>query len=169
MDPSTHSLWTLLIYAKHYPSLQAFPIHSASSHSFTVLLILWASSSNLTIYTTLTCTHRSHCFKRNSYPNTRRCKVLPMQSNLLGDASSSLGLGCPVIAVRTSGHDLKVLHNKLHVLKHACQPMSPWSPTLNDYQELIACRCPRGAKHADLVQWFLSWYYITIFFGILLI
>jgi hypothetical protein len=29
---------------------------------------------------------------------------LPLQSNLLGDVGS-LGLGCPVIAVRIGGHD----------------------------------------------------------------
>jgi hypothetical protein len=144
MDPSTHNLWTLLICVEHYPLLQAFPIHSASNHSLTVLLIFWvseqnlamsfipwASSCNLVIYTTLTCTHRSHHSKHNSNPNTRRCKILPLQSNLLGDVSS-LGLGCPVIVMRIGGHDSKFLHKKLHVLKHACQPMAPWSSTFND-------------------------------------
>jgi hypothetical protein len=31
---------------------------------------------------------------------------LPLQSNLLGDVGS-LGLGCPMIAVRIGGHDSK--------------------------------------------------------------
>jgi hypothetical protein len=44
------------------------------------------------------------------------------------------------------------LHNELHVLKNAFQPMPPLSPTLNDYQALTACRRLRAAKHADLVQ-----------------
>jgi hypothetical protein len=37
---------------------------------------------------------------------------LPLQSNLLGDVGS-LGLGCPVIAVKTGGHDLKFLPQRI--------------------------------------------------------
>jgi hypothetical protein len=89
-----------------------------------MLFIPWASKCSFVIYMTLTCAHQPNRSKHNSYPNTQRCKVLPMQSNLLGDVGS-LGLGCHVIVVRIGGYDLKFLHNKLPILKHACQPMLP--------------------------------------------
>jgi len=165
MDPSTHRLWTLLICAEHYLSLQPFPIRSASNQSLTMLLILWASernlatlfmpwasSCNLVVYTILTCTHKSHRSKHNSYPNTRRCKILPLQSNLLGDVGS-LGLGCPMIAVRTSGHDLKFFAQRIACFEKCLSTHAAWSPSLNDYEALTACRRLRAAKHVDLVQW----------------
>jgi len=37
---------------------------------------------------------------------------LPLQSNLLGDVGS-LGLGCPMIAVRTCGHDSKFFAQRI--------------------------------------------------------
>jgi len=40
------------------------------------------------------------------------CKILPLQSNLLGDVGS-LGLGCPVIGVRTGGHDSKFFAQRI--------------------------------------------------------
>ncbi len=84
-------------------------------------------------------------------PNTWRCKILPLQNNLMGDVGS-LGLSYHLIAVRTCGHDSKLLHNKLHVLKHAYRPMPPWSLTLNDYQAQTTSHHPRAAKPMQI--WF---------------
>ncbi len=150
MDPSTHNLWTLLICAEHYPSLQPFPIRMASSHSLTMLLILWASewnpatsfipwasSCNLVVYAILICAHRSHRSKHNSYPNTRRCKILLLQSNLLGDVGS-LGLGCPVIAVRTGGHDSKFFAQQIACFEKC---LSTHATMITDLEWLSSIYC----------------------------
>jgi hypothetical protein len=75
---------------------------------------------------------------------------LPLQSNLLGDVGS-LGLGCLVMAVRTGGHDSKFFAQRIACFEK-CLSTHAAMITLNDYQALTACRRPRAAKHADLVQ-----------------
>ncbi len=75
---------------------------------------------------------------------------MPLQSNLLGDVGS-LGLGCLVMAVRTGGHDSKFFAQRIACFEK-CLSTHAAMITLNDYQALTACRRPRAAKHADLVQ-----------------
>ncbi len=75
---------------------------------------------------------------------------MPLQSYLLGDVSS-LGLGCLVIAVRTGEHDSKFFAQRTACFEK-CLSTHAAMITLNDYQALTACRRPRVAKHADLVQ-----------------